>query len=165
MKLLLACASLVFVALLSACNRAPKGVVDDTGDTQPVELDLPAVDHPIGVLYGAPRAVICNFRQANASELLEHKSEAKAYGGGYSYIDLKTEGSGRHTLIFKTSWVHSSKDASMIFCSGTATVDSGSCSLLGISENGCFEVTPLNPYTLAQVDRLLLAVRQSYPRW
>jgi hypothetical protein len=92
-------------------------------------------------------------------------SRAKAYGGGYSSIDLTTEGSGRHTLLFKTSWVHSSNDASLIFCSGTSTVGSGMCSLLGISPKGCFEVTPLNPYTLAETKRLLAVIKQSYPRW
>ena len=165
MKLLVACASIAFVALLPACNRAPQGVIDDTADTQAVELRPPAVDHPVRVLYGAPRATICNFRQANASELLEHKGQRKDYGGGYSSIILTTEGSGRHTLLFKPAWVKSRKDASLIFCSGTSTVGSGRCSLLGISAEGCFEVTILNPYTLAQTERLLSVVRQSYPLW
>ena len=165
MNLSSACALIFFVALLPACNKAPVGVVDDTAETQLVKLPLPGGNSSTGVLYGHPKATICNFRRANASELLGHMSEAKAYGSGFSYIDLKTKGAGRHRLFFKPDWVHSSADASLVFCSGTSDVGSGSCILDGISARGCFEVTLPNRYTLAQTEQLLDAVKRSYPRW
>jgi hypothetical protein len=95
--------------------------------------------------------------------LLKHKSQAKAHGNGYSYVDLRTEGSGKHRLYFKDSWVHSSNDASLVFCSGDSSPPSGACSLLGVSVNGCFEVTPLQTHTLTQTEQLLGAINLNYP--
>ena len=149
--------------VLSACNPAPGGIVDDRQETQIREFVVPGSDVSAFVLFGKPSATICGYRKDSAKELIALRSQAKPYRDAYSYVDVQRNGAAKYQFYFKEADVRSPSDASYLVCSGNGPPPS-QCSLLGISSAGCYEEHG-SSFTFAQLAFLAQAVSRDYPTW